>query len=97
MISKLQAQFLICPIQIWDLFEGGRLFRAVKDGHLNDEQHLAEMVSLMGQPPRAFLERSINSRKFWDSEGERDPGVTSTYLVYLTDYCRKLDCRNAHS
>jgi hypothetical protein len=67
---------LIYPIQIWDLFEGGRLFRAVKDGHLNDEQHLAEMVSLMGQPSRAFLERGVNSRKFWDSEGELDPGVT---------------------
>ncbi|KAJ4424526.1 hypothetical protein N0V82_000850 [Gnomoniopsis sp. IMI 355080] len=56
-------------VMVWDLFEGGRLFRAVKDGHLNDEQHLAEMVSLMGQPSRAFLERSVNSRKFWDSEG----------------------------
>ncbi|KAJ4386535.1 hypothetical protein N0V93_009432 [Gnomoniopsis smithogilvyi] len=57
-------------VMVWDLFEGGRLFRAVRDGHLNDEQHLAEMVSLMGQPSKAFLERSVNSRKFWDSEGK---------------------------
>ncbi|GAB7351810.1 hypothetical protein MBLNU459_g2378t2 [Dothideomycetes sp. NU459] len=46
-------------VMIWDLFEGGRLFRAVKDGHLNDEQHLAEMVSLLGPPPKKFLERSV--------------------------------------
>jgi serine/threonine protein kinase len=41
--------------QIWDLFEGGRLFRAEKDGMPDDEQHLAEMVSFMGPPPKEFL------------------------------------------
>ena len=56
--------------QIWDLFEGGRLFYAVKGGSLNDEQHLAEMVSLMGPPPREFLERSEKCGQYWDSEGE---------------------------
>ncbi|KAF6794987.1 protein kinase [Colletotrichum sojae] len=56
-------------VMIWDLFEGGRLFRAVKNGHLNDEQHLAEMVSLLGPPPRAFLESSDKCRQYWDSEG----------------------------
>ncbi|CCF39117.1 protein kinase [Colletotrichum higginsianum] len=56
-------------VMIWDLYEGGRLFRAVRDGHLHDEQHLAEMVSLMGQPPKKFLERSTKSRQFWDQEG----------------------------
>ena len=57
-------------MQIWDLFEGGRLFRAVKDGHLNDEQHLAEMVSLLGPPPKEFLEKSDKSRQYWDPEGK---------------------------
>ncbi|KAI1427221.1 kinase-like domain-containing protein [Xylaria sp. FL1777] len=56
-------------VMIWDLFEGGRLFRAVKDGCLNDEQHLAEMISLMGNPPRKFLERSEKCRQYWDEEG----------------------------
>lgn len=55
--------------QVWDLFEGGRLFRAVKDGHLNDEQHLAEMVSLLGPPPKKFLQMSKKCRQYWDSEG----------------------------
>ncbi|TQN69453.1 Serine/threonine-protein kinase SRPK, partial [Colletotrichum shisoi] len=56
-------------VMIWDLYEGGRLFRAVRDGHLHDEQHLAEMVSLMGRPPKQFLERSTKCRQFWDQEG----------------------------
>lgn len=56
--------------QIWDLFEGKRLFRAVKNGHLDDELHLAEMVSLMGPPPRELLWRSEKSRRYWDEEGQ---------------------------
>ncbi|KAI0136392.1 kinase-like domain-containing protein [Xylariales sp. AK1849] len=56
-------------VMILDLFEGGRLFRAVKDGHLNDEQHLAEIVSLIGAPPRTFLERSEKCHQYWDAEG----------------------------
>lgn len=68
----------MCPLepyitdryQIWDLFEGGRLFRATKDGHLNDELHLAEMVSLMGPPPKELLQRSNKCRQYWDAQGE---------------------------
>lgn len=55
--------------QIWDLFEGGRLFRAVRNGHLNDEQHLAEMVSLLGPPPKKFLGMSDRCSRYWDQEG----------------------------
>lgn len=56
--------------KIWDLFEGRRLFHAAKNGLLDDEQHLAEMVSLMGPPPKSFLERSEKSRQYWDSDGK---------------------------
>ncbi|EXJ86262.1 hypothetical protein A1O1_06632 [Capronia coronata CBS 617.96] len=56
-------------VMIWDLFEGGRLFHAVKDGRLDDELHLAEMVSLMGPSPGKFLDRSDMCRRYWDSEG----------------------------
>jgi hypothetical protein len=51
------------------LFEGGRLFRGEKDGILDNEQHFAEIVSLMGPPPKEFLERSEQCRKYWDAEG----------------------------
>ncbi|PGH31514.1 CMGC/SRPK protein kinase [[Emmonsia] crescens] len=56
-------------VMVWDLFEGGRLFYALKNRILDDEQHLAEMVALMGPPPRSFLERSEQCRKYWDAEG----------------------------
>lgn len=57
-------------LQAWDLFEGGRLFRAVSANRLDDEVHLAEMVSLLGPPPKNFLEMHPKSRKYWDSEGK---------------------------
>jgi hypothetical protein len=51
------------------LFEGGRLYRAEKDGIPDDEHHLAEMVSLMGPPPQNFLARSEKCSLYWDSSG----------------------------
>lgn len=50
------------------MVEGGHLFFAKKNGVLDDEQHLAEMVSLMGPPPPEFL-RSDKGRQFWDEQG----------------------------
>jgi hypothetical protein len=41
----------------------------VKDGHLDDEQHLAEVVSLLGPPPKRFLEMSDKCSQYWDQEG----------------------------
>jgi hypothetical protein len=65
--------------QIWDLFEDSRLFHAVKDGRLSDELHLAEMVALMGPPPKAFLDRSDKCSKYWDVDG-RPPFLSNQYL-----------------
>lgn len=56
-------------LQVWDLFEGGPLFRPMSANNLDDELHLAEMVSLLGPPPKKFLERHEKSRKYWDLEG----------------------------
>ncbi|KAL4918718.1 kinase domain-containing protein [Aspergillus aurantiobrunneus] len=63
-----------CKVDVWslgatifDLAEDHHLFFAKKDGLLNDEQHLAEMVALMGPPPLEFLRRSQKSEQFWDS------------------------------
>ncbi|KAK3082044.1 hypothetical protein LTS18_006571 [Coniosporium uncinatum] len=53
----------------WDLLQGNYLFNASKNGLLHDERHLAEMVSLMGPPPKEFLGRSENCSKYWDHEG----------------------------
>ena len=77
--SLLKSVRLIMLIlaQIWDLYQGGRLFFARKNGMLDDEQHLAEMVSLMGPPPPAFLKRSEKCRKYWDEDGKSQPDPVS--------------------
>jgi serine/threonine-protein kinase SRPK3 len=54
---------------MWDLLEGGHLFFAKKNRILDDEQHLAEMISLLGPPPLEFLKRSKRCDQYWDSQG----------------------------
>ncbi|RJE19046.1 hypothetical protein PHISCL_08617 [Aspergillus sclerotialis] len=54
---------------VWNLTQDNHLIFAKKNGLLDDEQHLAEMVSLMGPPPPEFLRRSERCRQFWDEQG----------------------------
>ncbi|PYI05384.1 CMGC protein kinase [Aspergillus sclerotiicarbonarius CBS 121057] len=54
---------------LWTLVEGDNLFSAKKNGILNDEQHLAELVAIMGPPPMEFLRRSKKCQRFWDEQG----------------------------
>ncbi|KZF20989.1 kinase domain-containing protein [Xylona heveae TC161] len=56
-------------VMAWDLLEGSHLFFAKRNHILNDEQHLAEMVSLMGPPPLEFLKRSEQCLRYWDEQG----------------------------
>lgn len=56
--------------KIWNLLEDGNLFSPIKNDHLNDETHFAQMVSLMGPPPKRFLERNNRCGKYWNPEGE---------------------------
>ncbi|KAH8586965.1 protein kinase [Bisporella sp. PMI_857] len=56
-------------IMTWHLLEGDHLFSVEKEGILEDEQHLAEMVSLLGPPPKSLLGRSEKCGKYWDTEG----------------------------
>lgn len=60
----------------------------MKDGHLNDELHLAEMVSLMGPPPKQFLERSEKCRQYWDGEGKTALSVAYLAVLELTEDVR---------
>jgi hypothetical protein len=53
--------------------EGKRLFHAKKDGVLDDEQHLAEMLSLMDNPPPELSQRSEICSRLFDEAGELCP------------------------
>ena len=55
--------------KIWNLLEDGNLFQPFKDGQLDNEVHFAQMISLMGPPPKQFIERSDRCLKYWDAEG----------------------------
>ncbi|TIA38477.1 protein kinase [Aureobasidium pullulans] len=59
-------------VMIWDLFEDGNLFPAYRNGHLDDELHFAQMIALMGPPPREFLDRMSETQRvrYWDSSGQ---------------------------
>jgi hypothetical protein len=61
-------------MKIWNLLEDGNLFNPFKDGRLNDELHFAQMVSLMGPPPKQFLERSDRCGRYWDTDGTSTSG-----------------------
>lgn len=65
---------------------GGHLFFAKKGGILDDEQHLAEMVSLMGPPPPEILQRSLKTLRYWDRKGHFLPFYLLIYMY--TDLTR---------
>jgi hypothetical protein len=62
------------------MVEGGHLIFAKKDRILNDEQHLAELVSLMGPPRPEFLQRSEKCRQFWDDQGTSCPFLCYSFF-----------------
>ncbi|KAJ5804251.1 kinase-like domain-containing protein [Penicillium psychrosexuale] len=54
----------------WDLFQRGHLFYA-RDSQKQDSDanHIAEMIALLGPPPRDLLQNSDYATDFFDSEG----------------------------
>ncbi|THX66867.1 protein kinase [Aureobasidium pullulans] len=86
MCTNLLLRDLLLPLaltlmQIWDLFEGSSLFFAVRNDSLDDELHFAEIVALMGSPPKQFLDRSEKCTRYWDSDGN---WIAETSIPNLT-------------
>ncbi|KAK3382527.1 kinase-like protein [Lasiosphaeria ovina] len=56
----------------WDLVQPTSLFKLYneKDMELNAAHHLADMVALLGPPPKDFLQKSRACEKYWDKEGK---------------------------
>jgi len=55
---------------MWDFLKAATCsLQKKKNGILDDQQHLAEMVSPLGPPPPEFLIRSKNCYQYWDSKG----------------------------
>ncbi|KID59753.1 serine threonine protein kinase, CMGC group, partial [Metarhizium hybridum] len=60
---------------IWDLFEGGHLFTGLDPQHqkYRSRAHLAEMVALIGRPPKALLDAGKSSHKFFTAQDVARP------------------------
>lgn len=71
--------------------EGGHLLLAKRNHSLNDEQHLAEMISIVGPPPPEFLKRSKRCLQFWDEKGMMLISYDWVILTFLHLYRRQLE------
>lgn len=58
--------------QIWDLYEDKHLFYGIDptEKRYLTRAHLAELVAMLGPPPKDMLERGARSKEFFDGEGE---------------------------
>ncbi|KAK6721278.1 hypothetical protein SNK04_000173 [Fusarium graminearum] len=56
--------------QVWDIFEGNQLFHGIDPEHheYRRRAHLAEIVALLGPPPKELLARGKPSNKFFSDE-----------------------------
>ncbi|RLL97415.1 hypothetical protein CFD26_102717 [Aspergillus turcosus] len=61
------------PVKIgetWDLFQQGHLFYARdSDKKSSDGHHLAEMIAIMGPPPKEMMQGSVYATEYFDGEG----------------------------
>ncbi|WXC54172.1 hypothetical protein SNK03_000177 [Fusarium graminearum] len=56
--------------EVWDIFEGDQLFHGIDPEHheYRRRAHLAEIVALLGPPPKELLARGKPSNKFFSDE-----------------------------
>ncbi|UZP32334.1 hypothetical protein NXS19_000150 [Fusarium pseudograminearum] len=62
---------------VWDIFEGNQLFHGIDPEHheYRRRAHLAEIVALLGPPPKELLARGKLSDKFFSDEGTFTGGI----------------------
>jgi hypothetical protein len=87
---------LIDGLQIWDLSQGKHLFDALDDkDETTKTVHLAEMIALLGNPPKAVLDGSPIVGEFFDNDSKIFPSLRTERRL-LTHF-RKLDRRDKDS
>ncbi|KAJ8125148.1 hypothetical protein O1611_g8491 [Lasiodiplodia mahajangana] len=70
---------------VWDIYEGKQLFYGIDPEHhaYRRRAHLAEIIALLGPPPKDLLARGGLASKFFSDEGKFTAGIdlpTSTSL-----------------
>ncbi|PTD12877.1 hypothetical protein FCULG_00002721 [Fusarium culmorum] len=63
--------------QVWDIFEGNQLFHSIDPEHheYRLRANLAEIVALLGPPPKELLARGKLANKFFSDEGTFTGGI----------------------
>ncbi|KAI1855941.1 hypothetical protein JX265_012024 [Neoarthrinium moseri] len=61
----------------WDMYEGNQLFHGIDPEHhaYRRRAHLAEIIALLGPPPKDLLARSHLASKFFSDEGTFTAGI----------------------
>ncbi|KID93985.1 Protein kinase-like domain protein, partial [Metarhizium majus ARSEF 297] len=61
----------------WNLFEGDLLFHAIDPEHLEYRRraHLAEIIGVLGLPPKDLLSRGQLTNKFFSDQGTYIGGI----------------------
>ena len=59
-------------VMLWDLFENFGLFDSMetRPGKYHSDKHLGLMISLLGPPPKALLDRGKTSATYFDENGK---------------------------
>ncbi|KAI0099620.1 kinase domain protein [Nemania sp. FL0031] len=62
---------------VWDIYEGNHLFYGIDPEHdaYRRRAHLAEIIALLGPPPKDLLARGNLASKFFSDEGEFTAGI----------------------
>ena len=80
--------------QVWDIFENKHMFHAMdeqkKPSSIN---HIAEMISVVGPPPKEFLRRCGDASRFFDSQGKFSPSYDYSVGTFQTPlFCQITRC-----
>ncbi|EPE04736.1 protein kinase [Ophiostoma piceae UAMH 11346] len=77
----------------WTLLEPKSLFHVfdTTSPELNDAHHLAAMTALLGPPPKEFRDRSKESIKYWDEQGNWQGPVPLPPKTPLADLVTTLE------
>lgn len=58
-------------MKVWDLFEEERMFHpGGSDREQSNARMLAELIALLGPPPKDFLPRADETLAYWNHQGE---------------------------
>ncbi|RDL37342.1 uncharacterized protein BP5553_04775 [Venustampulla echinocandica] len=80
-------------VMVWDLFEEEHMFHpGGSDRKQSNARMLAEMIALLGPPPRDFLPRADETLAYWNHEGKSSLGYWPTLLsTPLTGFIRPVE------